>query len=112
MDEATDKRFSSLEKEAREGNQTLHGLELKIQEVKLLLEGNHQEHTAMERRMDNRAQVLETTIFGNGGGNLGMKTRVDRLEQTEETRTWSLRALWLGMIGVISRVIYDLIGKG
>ena len=34
----------------------------------------------------------------DGNGTLGMKTRVDRLEQSESTRKWHIRTLWAAIV--------------
>ena len=107
MDEATDKRLANLEEVVREYNQNLHALELRMEEVKHMIQTGLNRHEDINRR----TETLERFMFGDGKGNPGLRTQVDRLERTEETRSWSLRALWVGMIGVITRVIYDLIGK-
>ena len=48
--------------------------------------------------------VNELKLTLNGNGSLGLKTRVDRLEQTERSRLWSLRTLWASLISVILTV--------
>lgn len=43
---------------------------------------------------------LDTAIMGNGSA-AGLKTRVDRLEQVEGNRKWSIRLLWTALVGFL-----------
>ena len=52
---------------------------------------------------------ISLNSFIDGNGNLGAKTRIDRLEQLEDSRKWHVRSLWTaicaGFIGVIVKMI-------
>jgi len=40
----------------------------------------------------------------------GLKTKIDRLEQSEKKRAWHFRTIWGAMVGVVMKVFYDTFG--
>ena len=44
--------------------------------------------------------VNELKLTLNGNGSLGLKTRVDRLEQTDGSRKWHFRAAWAAILSM------------
>lgn len=55
------------------------------------------------KSLDEKVERIDHTIRGNG--NPGLATRIDRLEQTEERRTWAGRT----MIGALFALIAERI---
>ena len=51
----------------------------------------------------NDIKAIHVAVIGNGKPGLG--TRVDRMEQVEVRRTWSLRAVWGSIISMVSAYI-------
>jgi len=39
--------------------------------------------------------------FINGNGSVGAKTRIDRLEQAEKSRTFHVRTIWAALVSTI-----------
>lgn len=73
----------------------LHGIELEMSKLNDTL--NHLNNTLVK---------IEHEVWGNGKE--GLKTHVDRLRQGEERRSWGIRTLWVGFLGVIFKLIYDI----
>lgn len=48
-----------------------------------------------------REQLDTICLFINGNGQLGVKVRIDRLEQTEQGRVWAWRMLVTTVIGLV-----------
>ena len=48
---------------------------------------------------------LKTVLEGNGDG---LKTKVDRLEQSEKRRTWQIRALCGGVFAGVGNFFFEL----
>lgn len=68
--------------------------------------------TTMENVDTNQTKLLEKhedTLYGNG--NAGLDKRVDRIEQVEIGRKWSMRALWGTTITVIGKLVYNVVGQ-
>lgn len=67
-------------------------------------------HTENDKVLLLRIQTLlekhDHILFGNES--LGMRVKVDRLEEKEKTRQRSIRALWTAFLAVLSKVLYDL----
>ncbi len=45
----------------------------------------------------------------NGNGKDGLKVRVDRVERTHGRIVWTERAFIVGAIGLVGKIIYDII---
>lgn len=50
---------------------------------------------------DDKAAFDHLEEMLNGNGQPGLKTRLDRLEQTEEGRRWNLRTIWAALVAII-----------
>lgn len=50
-------------------------------------------------------------MFINGNGAPGAKTRIDRLEQVEQGRTWNFRMLWTALVGTALTVALNWVWK-
>lgn len=73
----------------------------------------HERLVAIETRfdgLDEKVDVIYKNIVGNG--NIGIKTKVDRLEQSEKNRKEGSNRLWTAIItiatGLIGKISYDL----
>jgi len=63
-------------------------------------------------RMTEHIDREELILRGDGTKESpGMVLRLDRLEQTEEVRRWSLRTMWIALVAMTGKLIFDLIGK-
>lgn len=52
------------------------------------------------------------TLFGNGtDGNQGLRVDVDRIKQAENSRTWHIRTLWVGIVATAIKGVWDAITK-
>ena len=54
---------------------------------------------------------MERTIYGKGGSKDGLATRVMVLEETEESHKYTPRTLFVGVTGIIGKVLYDIFGS-
>lgn len=86
--------------------------ELNLEKLKI-----HERLTVIETKfdgMDEKVDVIYKNIVGSNG-NVGLVTKVDRLEQTEKDRRNSANRLWTAVIGtgvgLIGKVFYDLFKK-
>jgi hypothetical protein len=77
----------------------LRSVETKITKLCATVENVNVNQTALLKKH-------EETLYGNGKP--GLNTRIDRIEQIEQNRKWSLRVLWSAMVGVFARIGYDL----
>ena len=81
-------------------HERLASIETLIREMSVQLKNSESlvmSHIADDRKM----------FYGNGG-NLGLVTRLDRVEQTEKTRQWTLRAVVVAVLGVFVKMVSDL----
>lgn len=46
---------------------------------------------------------IKNTLYGNGSE--GMKIKVDRLEQTESNRKWTIRAMVVTILGILGGIL-------
>jgi len=58
----------------------------------------------------NRMLEKHENIIQGEGGNPGLKTKIDRLEQSEKKRAWHFRTIWGGMVAMVMKVVYDMFG--
>lgn len=61
--------------------------------------------TATERMLGQHDDILTEN------GREGLVVRMDRLEQVEKKRTWTIRALVTGLVALVGRVIYGLFSQ-
>lgn len=62
-------------------------------------------------RITETTDKMENAIMGLGDqSNPGIIVRIDRLEQLEDSRKWSLRAAWGAIIVIAVRVVASLFG--
>jgi len=48
------------------------------------------------------------TLYGVGGKEDGITTRVKLIEKTEENRKYTIRSLFVMVVGIVGKVLYDL----
>ena len=77
----------------------------RIDEILRHVESHNLEFQYLRKMLEKHEEV----IFGNGG--VGLKTQVDRLEQTEQSRTWHLRALWVTILGMLAKMGFGVFQK-
>ena len=80
-------------------HERLASIETLIKEMSVQLKNSESlvmSHIAEDRKM----------FYGNGG--LGLVTRLDRVEQNEKTRQWTLRAVVVAVLGVFVKMVSDL----
>ena len=82
-----DARLSVVETIVNQINEKLEGMNTSIKD-----------HIAEDRRL----------FYGNGG--VGITTRLDRVEQREKSRQWTLRAIVVAVLGIIGKIVSDLFG--
>jgi hypothetical protein len=56
-------------------------------------------------------KTIKVILIGNGDPSKGVVVRLDRLEQREQARVWTIRAIAAGIITLIGRFLYDLFSK-
>ena len=79
-----------------------------LTDIKLRMQGLEGGMTRMMEHIEREELILR------GDGSVekpGMVLRLDRLEQTEQVRRWSLRTMWIALMGMIVKLVYDLIDK-
>lgn len=60
-------------------------------------------------KIDDLANDLKEIKYAiNGNGQPGFKVRMDRLEQSAESRKWQFKALFTGLMAVLGKVAYDV----
>lgn len=63
----------------------------------------------IEQAQEAHGKVLDRIDRGiNGNGDVGLKTRLDRLEQIEKNRKWAIRTLAAAVAGMLVRAFYGL----
>ncbi len=68
-------------------------------------------HTLLESNIMERVKEHGETLYGNGSP--GLKTDVDRLNQSSKTTKWVIRAVSGVVIGLVVAAFWELvIGKG
>lgn len=85
----------------RQGN-----LEIQLTRIVTTIEIHTENDKALLLRIQTLLEKHDHILFGNES--LGMKTQVDRLEEKEKIRQWSIRALWVAFLAALSKVLYDL----
>lgn len=74
--------------------------------------------TSIESGMGNLSRLVEEvrdiirrhdTMFFGSNGNVGLVTRLDRLEQSEKTRKWAMHAIGATAFGLVVKVLWDVI---
>ena len=95
------KRLESLELAEKETAVTLARLCSKIDSE----QGNTIRHfDSIYKIMERHDRIL----IGNGNGTPGIITRMDRIEQVAKTRSWNLRIIWTAIVGLITKLFYDI----
>jgi hypothetical protein len=56
-------------------------------------------------------RVLMYLEGGGAAGDLGLKVRVDRLEQSESRRTWAFRALAVAVFGLVADFVMGFLKR-
>ncbi len=51
----------------------------------------------------------EKTLYGNN--NIGLLTKLDRLEVSNKTQLWHFRTLWVVILGIVGKIVADLFGR-
>lgn len=74
-------------------------VEIKIALAKLIAKNDEVLRTLAEK-------VEEHDELIHGNGHDGMKTKLERLMDRQDTQRWHFRAIWTAMIGIGARLLY------
>lgn len=95
--------------------QAIHQLEVNL--LRKLSENSTQLATHTEK-LDEHCDKLDTlfdkldrldrTVYGVGGDQDGLATRVRIVEETEDNRKYTIRGLFIMLMGVLGKILYDL----
>jgi hypothetical protein len=58
-----------------------------------------------------KTDSLEKIVMGNGSEDLGLRGRIKVLEDTEKKRAHHFTVVWTALLGVLAKVLYDLLNK-
>lgn len=94
-------------------NDRLHAVELQVARLVSHMESEIGTFTRLQETANENFRVLREILnrhdklfFGDGTPGILMKT--DRLEQLEESRKWHFGAIWAGIIGIVTKIFYDI----
>jgi len=68
-----------------------------------------------EFRLQQNEKMIEQfnkILLGDGNGHKGHSARIGRLEEIEGKRQSHIKLMWATMIGLLSKIIYDIFGRG
>lgn len=66
------------------------------------------EQVAADREWRTRHDLV---VFGDGNSNLGLRLRVDRLEQTAERAKWTVRTVTAAVLALLGKVVSDIVHR-
>lgn len=95
-----------IQREIKELVNRVVSLEITITRVVTTIETHTKNEQALLLQIQALIERHDHVLFGNKSS--GMVIKVDRLEEKEKTRQWSIRALWSAFLVVFLKVIYDL----
>lgn len=103
----TDPHF---EREMSKIEERLRALELQQERTATHLAG---EVSNMVKLMSEIRDIIKRhdTMFFGSNGNVGLLTRIDRLEQSEKSRKWALHAAGATALGLLVKVLWDIITR-
>lgn len=99
---------ANFEREMTKVDDRLRSLELQQQKSSTHLEA---EVGNLVRLMSEIRDIIKRhdTMFFGSNGNIGLMTRLDRLEQSEKSRQWLQRAAIATSIALVIKILWDII---
>ncbi len=90
----------------------LHKVEIQLAELNTNVKNHVEMDTQIHEDLKSMFQAHRDLMFGNGDS-IGLKTKIDRIEQTEKNRSINMKIIWASITGLAGKIIYDLFsGKG
>lgn len=106
----------STEQKLQEINHTLSANTKAITELTLAVQAltlNREHDKKMTSILGNKVDSLQTSVYGCTESKVtGLLTKMDRVEQIEDSRKWNLRAIWVAVIGILAGIVKDMTGWG
>lgn len=89
----------------------LRSVEAQVIKMTEIITAHYNVSSALLEKLTRQLDAQDLIIRGDGKKELGLSTRVDRLEQSEETRKWAFRTMIGATIAMIIKIFHDLIRK-
>lgn len=97
-----DKRLQEIEK-------TLVQLDKTIATMTVIYTQTHETMTKLMSDQAERLYVINKILNGDAEKNIkGHAERINNLEEIEESRRWTIKAMWGALLGVAIKIIYDI----
>jgi len=100
--------MSEMQTQLERVEERLRGVELQLAELTAQLAGEQSGMTQTVAQLRHVCESHARLLVGGNGHSL--LTRVAMLEEAEQTRKWSLRAVWSAVIGMLVKVLHDALG--
>lgn len=79
--------------------------ELTLEKLKI-----HERLAKIEGKIDSINDfICKHELIINGNGNDGIVTKVSKLVNAEQNKQWHFRSIWVLMLGLVSKVVYDMV---
>lgn len=100
--------MNHIEKEMSKIEDRLRNLELQQEKNSTYLQA---EVSSLVKLMSEVRDIIKRhdTMFFGSNGTVGLITRIDRLEQAEQSRKWAMHAIGATAIGLVVKVLWDII---
>lgn len=100
--------LNHIEKEISKIEDRLRNLELQQEKNGTFLQA---EVASLVKLMSEVRDIIKRhdTMFFGTNGTIGLMTRLDRLEQSENSRKWAMHAIGATALGLVVKVLWDVI---
>jgi len=102
--------MSDLQPQLERVEERLRAVEVQLGHLTAQLTSEHSGMTQTVAQLRHVCESHARLLVGSNGHSL--MTRVAVLEESEQTRKWSLRAIWGAVVAVLVKAVHDFVSSG
>ncbi|MCE9547279.1 MAG: hypothetical protein K8T25_17545 [Planctomycetia bacterium] len=102
--------MSDLQPQLQRVEERLRAVEVQLGHLTAQLTSEHSGMTQTVAQLRHVCESHAKLLVGSNGHSL--MTRVAMLEDSEQSRRWSLRAIWGAVVGMLVKVLHDVLSNG
>lgn len=92
-------------------NDKIHSIDVQLSSLIVLNTETLKNQMTMMTEVKRDISEHQKFLFGNGDNHNGVNSRIQTLEDIEESRKWSFRLIWSTIGAMVAKIFYDILRR-